>query len=448
MPEANREGKRRTVGRGMLNVAVLPAAALLALAFATPAHADDQSAPPPLMLSTDAVIVTDEPDATVDPEAAQLETASAPAPVVVQATTKVVAAEGWELAAKPQQLRRVVHRLPQPAAPRETPPVVISSHARPVHRVRPHHAVSHASRAGAEAPARWYQIAQWQYRQLRAKGGSSPQNGVAHAVQPVYVARGEPSGAGPRMAQKVCAFRTGKCLELCAGYADYKATQNGRWIGVCNYVPVAMSGLDRLHASLLDRLWLLALNARAGASAGQYQCLALQYQSGTCSAAPQGGGGTRDTPRQPARSRAHHRKASRAGLAEREGVAAVDGTRAARVLAAVATYAAHTPQATRHSRARAAAKTPGATREAAATPGSPGSPSSSDGWFLRTLIALTGIGILALLLAARSELRPPTTAFTGVRSRLGSRGLSASRVVLGEGHRERRRRRGRISYRD
>jgi len=456
VPEAKREGKRRATGRGMLTLAVLPAAALLALAFATPAHADDQSPPPVLMLGKSAVIAPDEPDATVAADAVPPAPASAPAPVVEQAPTRAVATGGWELAAKPHQWRRVVHHVPPAAAPHETSSAVISRPARTVHRahrVRSHRVVSQASRAATPAPSRWYQVDEGQYRHARAGSRISPQNGVSVAVQPVYVPQAGPSRAGPRLARTVCAFRTGKCLQLCLSYAAYKVTQNGRWIGVCNYVPVAMPGLDRLHANLLERLWLLALNARAGVSAIQYQCLASQYQRQTCGA-PSQSSGSRGTAREPVRSRAHDRTANRRpAVAEPEGVAAVDGRKVARVLAAVATHETHGAKAFHRSPVRAAATKPSATPEAAPRAGSEaapraGSPESSDDWFLRTLAVLTGAGILAFLLAALSQNWAPATGLTGVRSRVRSKGLSASRVVLGEGAGEQPRRRGRIAYRD
>jgi hypothetical protein len=434
----------------MLTLAVLPAAALLALAFATPAHADDQSPPPVLMLGKSAVIAPDEPDATtVAADAVPPEPASAPAPVVEQSPTRAVATDGWELAAKPHQWRRVVHHVPPAAAPRETPSAVISRPARTVHRVRAHHAVSRASGTAAAAPSRWYQVDEGQYRHARAGSRVSPQNGVSLAVQPGYVPQAGPSRAGPRLAQTVCAFHTERCVQLCPSYAAYKVTQNGRWIGVCNYVPVAMPGLDRLHAKLLERLWLLALNARAGVSAIQYQCLASQYQRETCSAPPQSSG-ARATAREPVRARAHDQTVSRRhAVAEPEGVAAVEGRKVARVLAAVATRESHGAKAVHRSvhrsPVRAAATKPSGTPEAAPSAGSADSP---DDWFLRTLVVLTGAGILAFLLAALSQNWAPATGLTGVRSRVRSRGLSASRVVLGEGAGERTRRRGRIAYRD
>jgi hypothetical protein len=251
------------------------------------------------------------------------------------------------------------------------------------------------------------------------------------------------------MSRSICAFRSGKCLQLCPSYASYKFTQNGRWIGACNYVPVAVSGLDRLHAKLLERLWFVALNARAGVAAIQYQCRATQYQSGTCTASPPSGG-ARTTARQPVRPRAHDVTENWHRVGAREVVAARDGRRVARVLAAVATHEAQRAKPVRRSSVRAASVRAAATKprhhaEASARAGAPG---SSDDWSLRALIMLTIAGILAFALSAFAQGTAPAAALTGVRSRLGSKGLSASRVVLGEGTGARRRRGGGIAYRD
>lgn len=448
MPEANREGKwRRTVGRGMLT-AVLPAAALLALAHATSARADDQAPPPPLMVSKSAVIAPDEPDATVPDETAPPQEVSVPAPVVEQQPTKTAAADGWELAAKPHRMRPVVHHLPQPAAPREVPSPVISAHVRVVHPVRPHHAVSKALHVVAAEPSRWYQIEPRQYRHARAGSRIAPRNGVSVAPPAASAPQAGPSRGGAHTSRSICAFHTGKCLQLCPSYAPYKLTQNGRWIGACNFLPVAVSGLDRLHAKLLERLWFVALNTRVGVAAIQYQCHASQYQSGTCVAAPPSGG-AKTTARRPARPRAHESTENRHAVARREVAAGRDGRRVARVLATVvATHETQRakPERVRRSSVRAAATKPRHAAEASSARA--GAPGSSGDWSFRALVVLTIAGILALVLAAFAQGAAPVAPLTGVRSRLRSKGLSASRIVLGDGAGLRRRRGGGIAYRD
>jgi hypothetical protein len=63
---------------------------------------------------------------------------------------------------------------------------------------------------------------------------------------------------------------------------------------------------------------------------------------------------------------------------------------------------------------------------------------------LRSLVALIGIAILALLLSAGSALPPVGT----VKTRLASKGLSAGRIDLGRKSAAARPRGGGIPYRD
>jgi len=55
----------------------------------------------------------------------------------------------------------------------------------------------------------------------------------------------------------------------------------------------------------------------------------------------------------------------------------------------------------------------------------------SDDWFLRSLLALMGIATVGVLLAIVFELNGAGEAVTALRSRIGSRGLSATRIALG-----------------
>jgi hypothetical protein len=56
-----------------------------------------------------------------------------------------------------------------------------------------------------------------------------------------------------------------------------------------------------------------------------------------------------------------------------------------------------------------------------------------DGWLLAAM-TLFGLSVLAFALAAVSEVDGGTAALTKMRSRLGSRGLSARRVRLDSGN--------------
>jgi predicted lipid-binding transport protein (Tim44 family) len=53
-----------------------------------------------------------------------------------------------------------------------------------------------------------------------------------------------------------------------------------------------------------------------------------------------------------------------------------------------------------------------------------------DDWFLRSLLALMGIAAAGVLLAVLFERDGAGEAVTALRSRIGSRGLSATRIAL------------------
>jgi hypothetical protein len=81
---------------------------------------------------------------------------------------------------------------------------------------------------------------------------------------------------------------------------------------------------------------------------------------------------------------------------------------------------------THKSRAATAVESPSpGTREVA--PAAQARAGASSDWLLRSLVALVGIAMLALVLAAGSVLPGPGT----VRTRLASKGLSSSRIDLG-----------------
>jgi hypothetical protein len=395
-------------------LAALSGAGMLALALATPARADDQAPPPPLMLAKTAVIAADEPDATVPIDAATPETDSAPVPAADPAPVRVVATPGWKLAAKPHVVH---HAAPVPAQP-STPHPVISTPSQPVRAARPHHAAKRARSARAPTRTAWYQVVPTQYRDARADSRDSRPTVGARPASTAAAAVAPPSPAHPQKARTICQLRLRKCLQFCSWIATDNASQNERWIGPCISSPDPPSRLDRLHELLLQRLWTVALVDRRTASERQYQHLGTQYQTGTASFGWE-----------LVAARSNSRARSRpAPVATPVALVSVARRGHARVLAAVAT----------HHRPRPAAKTlerpsPEA-RGAAAQPRA-----STDGPFPST-VALIGMALLALLLAAGSVLPGVGT----VRTRLGSRGLSSSSIDLG---RESPRGRG-ISYRD
>jgi hypothetical protein len=398
-------------------LAALSGAGMLALALATPARADDQAPPPPLMLAKTAVIAADEPDATVPVETAAPATDSAPAPAADPAPVRVVATPGWKLAAKPHVVRHAAPvRVQSP-----TPQRVISTRPRPVHAVQPHHAAKRARSAAAPTHTGWYQLTPAQYRGVRADSRSSRPAHAARATPTAAVGVALPSPAQPQRARTICELRLRKCLQFCSWIATDNASGNGRWIGACISSPDPASRLDRLHELLLQRLWTVALEDGRTASERQYQHLGTQYQTGAASfgwelVAARSNSAARVRPARP--------------VATPVPAAPVAPRGHARVLAAAAT---HRPRPAAKTVERSSPEARGA-GPAAAQPRA-----ATDGSFPST-VALIGMALLALALAAGSVLPGMGT----VRTRLGSRGLTSSSIDLG---RESPRGRG-ISYRD
>ena len=102
MEAAQVDGAMRSV---LARLTLFAATGMLGLAFATPARADDQSPPPPLMLGKSALIAPDEPDAIAIVDTGTSDTASSTASAAEPLPAKAIAADGWELAAKPHHLR-------------------------------------------------------------------------------------------------------------------------------------------------------------------------------------------------------------------------------------------------------------------------------------------------------------------------------------------------------
>jgi len=400
-------------------LAALSGAGLLALALATPARADDQATPPPLMVAKTAVIAPDEPDATVPADAVAAETVSAPAPVPDPAPVRVVATPGWKLAAKPPAVHHSAPVRTQPA----TPPPVISTRTPPVRTARMHHGAKHVRSARAPTHTGWYQVTKAQYRQARGDSpGGRPSLAAATAQQPAVVV----APVRPALSQKVrtiCELRLRKCLQFCSQIAVDNASKNERWIGACISPSDRDLRLDRLHQLLLQRIWIVALEVSKTTSGRQYQHLGTQYQTGAASFGWE-----------TVASHPNHR----IGVRRAAVVVVTPDVHAlprqhARVLATVVTHRAQA--------SKTVARPSRETREAG--PAATQSRSSTD-WVLPTLVALIGMALLALLLSAGAA-RPGVGT---VRTRLGSRGLSSSRIDLG-GERPAAPPRGRgISYRD
>jgi hypothetical protein len=210
-------------------------------------------------------------------------------------------------------------------------------------------------------------------------------------------------------------------LQVCSRIAVDNVVQNERWIGTCISSRDRAPRLDKVHELLLRRLWSLALDGRMTTSRKQYQSLRTQYQSGAAAFGWEAVGAQADG-RTPARQ---PHAVTRVGPN-------VSPPPRARVLAAVATR-----------RARAAKSVESPSRGTRAVEPA-AQPPATDDWVLRSLVALIGIAILALLLSAGSALPPVGT----VKTRLASKGLSAGRIDLGRKSAAARPRGGGIPYRD
>jgi hypothetical protein len=416
-----------------VKLAVLPFAGMVALAFATPARADDQTAPPPLMVAKTAVIAPDEPDATMPDDAGTtpIETA-APAPAPDPVPARVIAPTGWELAGK-------AHPVPRPAPARvhvrtvyRAPAPVISAAKWPVPRSRPHRAAKRTHTAPARVRTGWYQLSPAQYRHARADSYSGRPQFAAETPSKSAAGIAVPTSAPPQRARAICELRVRKCLQICSWNAMHNGPQNERWIGACisSYEPGPR--LDKSHELLLQRLWSIARNVQEAASGRQYQCFGTQYQRGTCAATRS------ERPTKRFRPQLHRESPLIPVHAAARSLAQVTRHDPRAAAASVATHAARSARKT-------VVRQPRRAREA--VPARAGGTSTSTDWLLRSLVALIGVAMLALLLAASSQLPAAGTAVSGVRTRLGSKGLSSSRIDLGRERAAPPRGRG-ISYRD
>jgi hypothetical protein len=405
---------------GMLRkLAVLSAAGIVALAYATPGRADDQSPPPPLMLGTSAAIVPDEPDAVVD--------ISEPVSVTEPVPAKAVAVDGWELAAKPRHSQAHAHARVRTAPVRATAAPVISRSVRTVRPIRPHHAAKSTPRGARATRSEWYQVVPRQYRPARASDSRSVLAAPVLSARDAPLRYAEPRPDHARTPQTICQLRARKCVQLCGSDVSYTVSQNERWIRVCIYASYSTRGLDKVHLLLMKRLWSMAAAAELNGSAAQYQCFSPQYQSGNCSE-------TRSVV-----APAPHRRVE----ADTKPVADPAPRHESRVLAAVVTREQR-PAKAAVVRVRSAARRPEPSPgvpEAAA--GRRDAAASSDGWLLRALVALVGVALLSVLLTAVFEV----PAIGTMRTRLASKGLSSSRIDLRNAGAPAQRRGG-ISYRD
>jgi hypothetical protein len=435
------QGRGEVGRRGVRKLVVLSTTAAAAVAFAAPARAEDPSPPPPVMLAKSAVIVPDEPNDTAAVEV----TVPSVAPPATDQVPRTTASFGWKIAAKARPSRHVAQVRPTLRTVQRSEPAVISTPRAPVTPVRRHHVAKRARTASVSHSPTWYQVARAQYRQVESRAR-------VRAESAVYVAAAEPAQDARVTARNelpttrsICNVRLPKCLELCAPDDAYNVSWNGHWIATCIGAPPAASALDKFHALLLQRLRTLAVSAGATRSGLQYQCLTAQYQAAACgdsASQPQAVGGASAVGWQLAR-------AERGGVAKQPRavralpVAASPPRHRRHVLAAVAVARQTETQRVGREAVRPAATARRVDRSPEAL--APAGPAGASGdWLLRSVFVLMGLAALLALLVLALE----ADALAGLRSRLGSRGLSASRIALPSGERRPGDRSTRIRYRD
>jgi hypothetical protein len=423
--ETQRERKRRKVGGALLKVGLFSTTTVAALAFASAARAEDQPAPPPVLLEESALIVPEdggvEGDDAVVPVDVVLPTAEV-VDAVEPLERKKPAKRAYERRARPVRVRVVTARDPR----RHVIPVSRAA-SRPVpKRV--------ATKPAAHTPLRsaggWYQIVPSQYRPVEHKVRPSLLTHVKGVEEPVAVQGVTSARSQPRTASIPCGSLAEKCLELCASDVIYNGSQNGPAIWRCISPSTLHVALEKIHQIIVEGLHEASASARANAAGPRYQCAGAQYHAGVCAdgahvAVPTTSG---------ADATAGHLARLVVDDTSAGTPAVADQWRPRRVgsVLGVAVRRTHAEPAMKV-RAPSARLTGSQSRRpatarplAAATADQP-----FDDWFLRSLLALMGIATVGVLLAILFELDSTGKAVTTLRSRIGSRGLSASRIALG-----------------
>lgn len=420
MPETDHTGERRVIRPLLRNGIAVTAAALVGVAFAAPARAEDPSTPPPLMLGTSAVIPPDEPQAL-------------PADVTppVEPSAEVLPSETQEIPAKSTRAER-------PDVPR----LVISAMRS---------ARANAARDGpARAVVGWYQVSQRQYRRL--SDGRRWLRTLSHSrTAPSTVDGGTAPSARASQAVRVTRhFVSHTCSELCARDRRYNVPWNTPDIGTCIFVLPSQSGREFLCERLLERLRSLLAAAPSSRVGGQYQQTRTQYQSDdvnessplAVTAYTAGwqlvGANTPDSTAEPI---------ERLGPAEPTVVPQPGAPMVSDVQAAVAVHRTRASNGVRMN-VTSRESAPRGPRSGSAMVAHAPTTSSSSGWFIRTLLLLGAAGI-ALLLVAVGKVGGLDKGVAELGYRIGSRGLTPNRIALRTAATDSRRSRGRgIRYRE
>ncbi len=438
--ETHRERKRRKVGGALLKVGLLSTTTVAALAFASAARAEDQPAPPPLLLAKSATIAPEEPDAEADGAAAvPIEVVSSTeedVAVVVPLDEEKPAKRLYEKRARPVSARVVT--------PRHTRRPVISVSRAAGSPVPKREAVKPAAHKALSVGDGWYQVVRSQYRPVEQNVRPTPLTHVARVEERALVRGLTPARSEPLTAPIICASLAEKCLELCPSDASYNGSWNGPAIGRCISTSELLMALEKVHQIITAGLLGAGASAQTNAAEPRYQCGGPQYHDGICAdgahiAVRLASEGDTAAGGHPARFVAEDTPSS-----ARAVVDGGDRQRLGSVLG-VAERRTHADSAVKV-RAPLASVTGSPNRRAAvARPVSAATADKPfDDWFLRSVLALMGIAVVGVVLAILFELDGTGNAATALRSRIGSRGLSATHIAL----RARARPPGDIHYRE
>ena len=424
MRETHRARDKRKVGGALLKLGLIATTTVAALAFASAARAEDQPAPPPLSLEKSALVAPEEEGTEVGDAASVPIDAVAPTEeevdVVEPLEPKKPAKRPYERHARPVRARVVTAREPRRQ---------VISGSRAVGRAEPkREAAKPVAHKALNAGGGWYHVVPSQYRPLEHEVRPTLPTHLRHAEERAVVRGVTPGRSEPHTAPIICTSQAEKCLELCASDASYNGSWNAPPISRCISSAKLRVALEKIHEIIAEGLHEASASARANAVKPRYQCGGAQYHDGVCADGAHVAVHERDAAAgwqlagfvaddKPARTQAvtANDRPKRLG--------SVLGTAARRTLAqpAVKARAPSAMPTSSHTRPRAVARPlPAATTD---TP--------SDDWFLRSLLALMGIAAVGVLLAIVFELNGAGEAVTALRSRIGSRGLSATRIALG-----------------
>ena len=397
--------RRKTQGGSVvLKAGLLVASAAAGLAFATPAHAVDEPSPPLLLLKSSATIVSGDGDAA---DVAAAPVLVVPATQTEESSDVITPLEAKnpanQLAAAP--LQRAWTRLVA-THPRQSTVISVS---RAASRPAVHRDVAKPVRRVGRT---WYQGQTQQYRHGHA----------AHVSRARKPALGDDLGGAVHVSGATsigCSLPTENCTGVCPVDAGYNLPWNAPSIAKCISQQVAEKIREILAAGPLS-VETVALGA---SWESQYQCAAAQYHVDGCvngaNASAADAGWVLFRPSAPVRQRSATIRVEAAA-------------RPLRVLSAasVVTHRTIAREATEVRQPEPAATRPESGRAGTAAPlGSTTQRADSD-WFLRTLALLLGVAATALALALSAELNTVSRKVVTVRSRLGSKGLSASRIPV------------------